>query len=369
MQRYPFVTVLYMMCASVALELPGQAAIAASPYVVDGIALGASLQGARNYRCDASRLFSEYTWCRHQRQEKGRHASVVSANSVLQDRDGTIAYVSREIRPAFFAANEIEAEIALLSARFDERARETRLPKQKDFETAVIALWGSLRLEPLEGKSLEAFESGKAAKKSLLVDHLGDVRRSLRLGLPVYRLAGGRGYLWLATAQRGRRGYLRILAVDVDALAAPAEASLSAQPEDVAALEPKKAPPAMARGVALAAADLRPFLTPLPTLAVPDELASKSVSRRTNEPQQSMAQKTRADPRRTMLMDAERLAAAEKEKARLAWARFEAEKAAFDSSTRVKWTIGTSLLILLAVLALLQAMTRREEQQPASQSC
>ena len=62
------------------------------------------------------------------------------------------------------------------------------------------------------------------------------------------------------------------------------------------------------------------------------------------------------------------MAAAEKEKARLAWARFAAEKAAYDSSTRVKWTIGASLLILLAVLALLQSMTRREEQ-PASQSC
>jgi hypothetical protein len=368
MPRYPLAIVLVTICVGVAVGSAGRTASAASPYVVDGIALGASLQGARDYQCDASRLFPKYTWCRHHRQEKGRHASAVSTNSVLHDRDGTIAYVSREIRPAFFAVNEIDAEIGRLSARFGERPRETRLPKQKDFETAIMAVWGSLRLEPLEGRNLEAFESGKASKQGLLVDQLGDVRRSLRLGLPVYRLAGGRGYLWLATAQRDRRGYLRFLAADVDALAAPADASPSARPEDVAALAPKKAPSAMASGIALAAADLRPFLTPLPTLAVPDELGSKSVSRRTNEPQQSMVQRTRSDARRTMLMDAERLAAAEKEKARLAWARFEAEKAAFDSSARVKWTIGASLLILLAVLALLQIMTRREEQ-PASQSC
>ena len=368
MPRYPFVIVLALVCVGVAVGSAGQAATAASPYVVDGIALGASLQGARDYQCDASRLFPKYTWCRHHRQEKGRHAPAVSTNSVLRDRDGTIAYVSQESRPAFFAVDEIDAEIGRLSAKFGERPRETRLPEQKDFDTAIMALWGSLRLEPLEGRSLEAFESGKASKKSLLVDHLGDVRRSLRLGLPVYRLAGGRGYLWLATVERGRRGYLRFLAADMGALAAPGEASPSAQPEDVVALAPKKVPPAMARGVALAATDLRPFLTPLPTLAVPDEFGSKSVSRRANEPQQSMPKKTGADPRRTMLMDAERLAAAEKEKARLAWARFEAEKVAYDSSTRVKWTIGASLLILLAVLALLQSMTRREEQ-PASQSC
>ena len=115
MQRYPFVTVLYMMCASVALELPGQAAIAASPYVVDGIALGASLQGARDYQCAASRLFSEYTWCRHQRQEKGRHASVVSANSVLQDRDGTIAYVSRAISASISFAAKNAGRISRLT--------------------------------------------------------------------------------------------------------------------------------------------------------------------------------------------------------------------------------------------------------------
>jgi hypothetical protein len=368
MPRYPLAIVLVTICVGVAVGSAGRTAIAASPYVVDGIALGASLQGARDYQCDASRLFPKYTWCRHHRQEKGRHASAVSTNSVLHDRDGTLAYVSREIRPAFFAVNEIDAEIGRLSARFGERPRETRLPKQKDFETAIMAVWGSLRLEPLEGRSLEAFESGKASKQGLLVDQLGDVHRSLRLGLPVYRLAGGRGYLWLATAQRGGRGYLRLLAADVDALAVPADASPSARPEDLAALAPKKVPPAMASGIALAAADLRPFLTPLPTLAVPDELGNKSVSRRTNEPQQSMVQRTRFDARRTMLMDAERLAAAEKEKARLAWARFEAEKAAYNSSMRVKWTIGASLLILLAVLALLQIMTRREEQ-PASQSC
>ena len=369
MPRYPLAIVLYVICVSVAVGLPGQAATAASPYVIDGIALGASLQGARDYQCDASEQFPEYTWCRRKLQEKGRHGLFASTNSVLHDRGGTIAYVSREIRPAFFSANEIQAEITRLSGKFGEPARETRLPGRGNFKTAVIALWGSLRLEQLDSKGLAAFESDAPSEQSLLVDHLGDIRRSLRFGLPVYRLEGGPGYLWLATSQRSGPGYLRFLAVDVAALAAPRDVSPPAPAKDVAVLAPNKdaISLAMARdGVALAAADLRPFLTPQPTLALPDDAGGQPVFRRRNAPQQSTVGKTRADPQRAMLMDAQRFASAEKEKARLAWARFEAEKAAYESSNRVKWTIAASLFVLIAILALLQIMMRRE-QQPLSQ--
>src|SRR5271166_4045606 len=373
MPRYPLAIVLYMMCVCIAGGLRAQAAAAASPYVIDGIALGASLQGARDYECDASEQFPEYTWCRRTRQEKGRRGPFASTNSVLHDRSGAIAYVSREIRPAFFAGNDIQAEIKRLSARFGARSQETRLPEQENFKSAVIALWGSLQLEQLDGKSLEALQSGAPSEQILLVDHLCDIRRSLQRGLPIYRLDGGPGYLWLATSEPSGQGYLRFLAVDVAALATPKEVAppAPAKPaKDVAALAPKKDPVSLTRaadGVALAAADLRPFLAPQPALAAPDDAGGMTVSRSRNAPQQSIVQKTRADPERARLMDAERVAAQEKEKARLAWARFEAEKAAYEASERVKWTIVVSLFILLAILALLRIITRREEQ-PIPQS-
>jgi hypothetical protein len=365
MPRYPLAFVLYMMCVCIAVGLLARAAAAASPYVIDGIALGAALQGAGDYQCVASEQFPEYTWCRRERQEKGRRRPFASRNSVLHDRGGNIVYVSREIRPAFFAGNDVQAEIKRLSAKFGARPRETRLSDQENIKTAVVALWGSLQLEQLEGKSLEALQSGEPSEQGLLVDHLGDVRQSLRLGLPIYRLDGGPGYLWLATSERSGRGYLRFLAVDVAALATGKDIALPVPTKDVAALAPKKDPVSLTRegdGVALAAADLRPFLTPQSTLAAADDAGRLTVSRSRNASQQSIVQKTRADPERARLMDAERMAAEEKEKARLAWARFEVEKAAYETSERVKWTIVGSLFILLTILALLRIIARREEQ-------
>jgi hypothetical protein len=73
---------------------------------------------------------------------------------------------------------------------------------------------------------------------------------------------------------------------------------------------------------------------------------------------QSIVQKTRIDADRARLADAERMAADDREKARLAWARYETETAAFEARARVKWIVVASLFILMAVLALLRIMTR-----------
>src|SRR5260370_30641028 len=151
MPRFLVATVL-SICVSAAAGSLARAATAGSPYIVDGIALGASLQGAREYQCSPSEQFAEYTWCRRKRQERGRHGLFGSTTSILHDRGRSVAYVNREIRPAFFAGNDIEAEIRRLSARFGAPARETRLPEHENFKSAVIALWGSLQLDQLHRK-------------------------------------------------------------------------------------------------------------------------------------------------------------------------------------------------------------------------
>jgi hypothetical protein len=60
-------------------------------------------------------------------------------------------------------------------------------------------------------------------------------------------------------------------------------------------------------------------------------------------------------------MDAERLAGEEREKARLAWARVEAERVA-DARTRLTWTVVAAFFILSAIIVLLQMLKRREEK-------
>jgi hypothetical protein len=365
MPRYRRALALCILCAGIALGLLVRATAAGSPYVIDGIALGAPWQEPREYQCGASEQFAAYTWCRRERREKGRQGSFASATATLHAHGGSIAYVSREIRPAFFARNDVAAEINRLSARFGVRPRETRLPEQEDFRTAVIALWGELELKLLDGASLEASEAGAPSEQSLLVDHLGDVRKSLRLGLPVYRLEGGPGYLWLATAERSGRGYLRFLAVDMERLAAPKDVAPPAPAKEVAMLPASKHPtpvPPAKSVVALAAADLRPFLDPQPTLAAPAGAGRQMAWRGADARQQSIVQRTRADADRARIEDAERTAAEEKEKAQLAWARFEAQKAEQDADARLQWTFIALLLSFFSVLALLWIITRPRGQ-------
>jgi cobalamin biosynthesis Mg chelatase CobN len=47
-----------------------------------------------------------------------------------------------------------------------------------------------------------------------LISFLGDEERSAKAGVPVYRLAGGAGFLWVATFDQNGRGALQYLAID-----------------------------------------------------------------------------------------------------------------------------------------------------------
>src|SRR6202040_2320860 len=68
---------------------------------------------------------------------------------------------------------------------------------------------------------------------------LGDVERSARAGVPVYRLAGGSGFLWAATFNRDGRGVLRFLAIDAAKFAPPIIAQNPPAPQP----EPASLPP------------------------------------------------------------------------------------------------------------------------------
>src|SRR2546429_1926746 len=119
-------------------------AVGAQPYAIDGLTLGGRFTSERDYRCAPSGQFAGLNWCQRKRQESGGRTGFSASNSLLYRRDGTIAYVSREIMPAFFAAGEIQAEIKRLTARFGERAQVLRLPRREGLPSAVLALWGQI---------------------------------------------------------------------------------------------------------------------------------------------------------------------------------------------------------------------------------
>jgi hypothetical protein len=205
-----------------------------SPYAINGLAPGTRARLEPGYRCWASRQFANFTWCQRRQQERTSRGNFVSVSSLLQDPTGVAAYINRDIEPAFFSGNDIQHEIARLAARFAARALVMRLPRRDGLPSAIIASWGQLELELLgENTSLALAKEGSAGDE-FHVDYLGDPRRSAELGLPVFRLSGGAGYLWSATSGENGRGHLRFLAVDAALLAAGTAAKEGSRPFAVA---------------------------------------------------------------------------------------------------------------------------------------
>jgi RNA polymerase subunit RPABC4/transcription elongation factor Spt4 len=202
-----------------------------SPYVVDGLALGARVDAGspayRGYQCSPSEQFPDFTRCqRTQKQQEGGTRRVFEAtSSTLHGPDGKAVYINRHIAPWSFDRNEFQDEIKRLSSRFGERAREMRLPPREGVQTAIIAVWGKIQLTELDADAISILASGESPRKGLLIDYLGNLRRSAQQGLPIYSLNGGAGYIWSASVGRNNVGHIRVLAVDPSALSPAATAS------------------------------------------------------------------------------------------------------------------------------------------------
>jgi hypothetical protein len=63
---------------------------------------------------------------------------------------------------------------------------------------ALVAVWGKIKLEQLDTAEVSQPAAGGKLHKGFLVSYLGDIQRSAKAKLPVYRLAGGAGF-WAAS--------------------------------------------------------------------------------------------------------------------------------------------------------------------------
>ena len=197
---------------------PAQQAGPGHLYSVAGLPLGSRVQfnstDFREYKCSPSEQFAGYAWCQKTRQEKDRRGSLNVTYSLLHSQDGTIFYVNRFQEPAFFGPNEAEAAIRDYSSRIGEKAEIKRLPRQRGLPEGTLATWGKVFLEPLDSGSLNTVAAGKSPKIGYLVDFIGDFARSAKEGLPIYRVTGGAGFVWVASFDQKGRGTLRLTAVD-----------------------------------------------------------------------------------------------------------------------------------------------------------
>jgi hypothetical protein len=339
--RMPSIAIFLAVSASMATLTEVSAS---SPYVIDGLQLGGTFARGREYQCKPSEQFADCTFCRRNDEERGRRFRLSSVTKVLHDRHGALGYVSREVRPAFFSGNDIANEIKRLSTRFGPVSREIRLPDRDDVYNMRIAIWGKLELEQIDQQRLAEFQSPRA--QTVLIDHLGDVERSRRLGLPVYRLKGGPGFLWSAASNEDGRGHLRFLIFDAAALGAPT----------APAIEPVVSP-SLSETPATSAGTAPVVITGTLKEATSAKNEKKRVKAEDRLPHATDQDAVLAVEQRR-IASAERIAAEERVKARLAWERFEAEKASRKARERVTWIAVVLFVLLVAILALIHRMHR-----------
>jgi hypothetical protein len=220
---------------------------AKSIYSVDGLALGGrvAVESAsyNEYRCGPSEQFARFTWCQRRKMESSARGQYSSSNSILHSADGIAYYVNKYLEPAFFAGTEANDDINRLAAKFGT-PRIISMPRQSDIPNGMIAVWGNVVLEPLDAGTLSQLAAGQEVRAGLLIDHVGNFRRSAQRGLPIYRIGGSAGYVWAASWNVDGIGTLRFLTVDAAALAAASGTVDRQRPPEQASASPPPVGPA-----------------------------------------------------------------------------------------------------------------------------
>jgi hypothetical protein len=191
-------------------------------YAVEGLSLGSPVSFAsadfREYRCHPSDQFEGFTRCDKSRKDRERRGSFTVSSAILHSGDGRAFYINRYQEPAFWGPTEVDDDIQRLSRKFGEQPRITRMPSRPGLTNGIIAQWGNVMLQSIPPESLSLLAQGKSPQLGILVDLIGDFTKSVKQGLPIYRVAGGPGFVWVASYNQNGLGTLRFFAVDAAAL-------------------------------------------------------------------------------------------------------------------------------------------------------
>jgi hypothetical protein len=207
--------------APVQVPAPAQAAgREKAVYGVAGIQLGNNVVGSADYRdyaCAAAQQYPGFTGCQRQLTERSRRRRFLEATSFLHAPDGSAVYINQNLEPVAMDENDAHDEISRLSETLGQ-ATLLPMPATRGVRSGLIASWGAVSLQPLDPARTGELAAGTGDKLGVLVDTIGNPQRSAQLGLPIYRLGGGAGYVWSASWNGRGRGTLRMLAIDASRL-------------------------------------------------------------------------------------------------------------------------------------------------------
>jgi tetratricopeptide (TPR) repeat protein len=109
--------------------------------------------------------------------------------------------------------NKINEEIAAYSRKLQEGPKFILGAQQLELPNTRIAVWGNLVLESLDKSSRDILAEGGSPKKGILIDTIANLTRSAQKDLPLYRVDGGAGFIWIASNDNGR-GIVKVVAID-----------------------------------------------------------------------------------------------------------------------------------------------------------
>jgi hypothetical protein len=223
-------------------------------FAVDGLAVGAAVYpdsaAYKAYTCRPSDQFPGFKWCTTRHPMIGKFGPYDSSLTILHSDANLVVFVLQDVLPAHFAVGDTEQEIQRLSQRFGQSAHVLHGDPRPEAPNSIIASWGDVTLTPLDDATMDALRGGETITAGLLIDYLGDAKKSAQEGLPVFHMGGGAGYIWAAKFDDSGRGRLRITAVNSSLLPA----------------SPVEQPPSNASTAA--ATDKRLFLNPIPDAPV-----------------------------------------------------------------------------------------------------
>jgi hypothetical protein len=216
------------------------------------------------------------------------------------------------------------------------------MPQRDGFPNGILASWGQVELEPLDNDSIKALAEGRRpTTNGYIVDFIGDFARSATNGLPLYRISGGAGFVWVASFDQRGRGTLRLTAVDASALTAPRtpiDAAENAAAQNVIGNTTNQLPHADA------------------------EKGSGEQANIDAERAREDAEKVRDDAL-SGKTELEKAVAEERAKVNTVLAQLEAEKGAVEAEVRAMELIAYGGVISLMILVMVVASTRIQKTQ------
>jgi hypothetical protein len=211
------------------------------------------------------------------------------------------------------------------------------MPQRAGFPNGILASWGKVELEPLDNDSIKALAEGRRAiTKGYLVDFIGDFARSATNGLPIYRISGGAGFVWVASFDQRGRGTLRLTAVDASIL-----------------------PPTTAPRTPIDAAENAGGQNTIPHAETEKEPGAQAIDA---GHAREDAEKARDETLSTKT-DIDKAAAEERAKVDAVFAQLDAEKSAAEAEVRAMELVAYGGVIGLLVLVMVVASTRIQKTQ------